>query len=280
MSEENAGAAPAEAGTENAGGTPAAAGEQPSSWVDTLPDDLKGYVANKGWDEPAKVAQSYRELEKFAGSKANYMEMPDPNDPEAVSNVLRKLGAPEGPDGYNIELPEGVTPDENMMGAFKTLAAETHMTPAQAQKAVEWFEGYKQNVAESMQAESAEQSEKAIAALQKEWGADFDKNVAAGQKLVRATDISTEDIQKLEDHMGTSAVMNIMAKLGSKLGTTDLIGDDANSAYGMTPEMARSEISTLGASKDFRLQLRDPSNPGHRSATQKMQRLQEIAAGK
>lgn len=247
-------------------------------WTDGLNDDLKGFVANKGWKDPGAVVQSYQELAKFAGAKQNYVEIPEAGDVEGVTGILRKLGAPESAEGYSFDIGEDVQVDENLLGSFKEMAAGASFTPEQAKVAVDWYNGQMADAKAAFEQNQIEQSEAAIAALKQEWGKDFDANVAAGQTLVKRLGLDAAEIEAFEKATSTAAVMNIMAKLGSGLGEKGLVGDETTSGL-MTPHQANAKIAELGANKEFRTQLYNPSNPRHKSAVAEMDRLQRIAAG-
>lgn len=264
------------------GGAPAPAqAPAPTDWTASLPDELKGYAANKGWEDPAKAVQSYRDLEKFSGSKANFAEIPDPTDADAVKAVMQRMGTPTDVDGYVINLPEGIASDAPMMTSFKTAALDMNLTTAQAQGMTEWFEGFKGDATADMAATSEATVNQAIADLKTEWGNEFDSNIASGQNLTRAIGLSVEELDALEGHMGTPALMGLMAKLGSKLGDNTLIGidGDGGGGYKKTPEQARAKIGELGGDPAFRKRMYDPTAPGHKAALSEMEQLQLIASG-
>ena len=285
MSDENTGgvddAAP-QSGEQNlgGGGSPSEATNQPVDWTEGLPDDLKGYVGNKAWKDPTALVQSYRDLEKLAGAKSNFIEKPDPSDADAVSATLQKLGAPTDVAGYKIDLPDGVTADENMLGGFKEQALKLGILPHQAQGMVEWFEGHKATASEVSAAALQEQAEKEINDLKRELGRDYDTTIAAGQTAVRKLGIDPDILDGLEAHMGAAAVIKLNAKLGQALGEKGLItADDEAQSGAMTREQAKAEIARLGSDDAYRQRLFNPTNMGHASAKQEMERLQRTAAG-
>lgn len=96
-------------------GLPAAAGApapaQAAPWYGSdATDDVKSFVAGKGWDSPMKAITSYRELEAFRGVPAErLLKLPEKADAPEWADIRAKVGwkAPEKPEDYEIATPAG-----------------------------------------------------------------------------------------------------------------------------------------------------------------------------
>ena len=130
------------------------------------------------------VAKSYLELEKRLGAS---VVIPGKDATQSEKDEFAKrLGRPEAPDGYELDqvyLPDGVTRQENSEEAFKRMAYELGLTKDQGKKLYKYattqaFEG----VAALRKAQDQKRME-AAASLKKEWGAEYDGNLAKVQKI-------------------------------------------------------------------------------------------------
>src|SRR5437868_12698655 len=72
-------------------------------WLgDAAPEDVRGYVGNKGWRNPNDVIDGYRNLEKLVGS--HRLALPkDENDAEGWNKTYDALGRPKTPAEYKID---------------------------------------------------------------------------------------------------------------------------------------------------------------------------------
>ena len=130
------------------------------------------------------VAKSYLELEKRLGAS---VVIPGKDASQSEKDEFAKrLGRPESPDGYELEpiyLPDGVSKKGDSEEAFKKMAYELGLTKDQGRKlykyaATQAFDG----VASLRKAQDQKRME-AAASLKKEWGAEYDANLAKVQKI-------------------------------------------------------------------------------------------------
>ena len=78
-----------------------------TSWMDSLPDDLKGNEDLKAFKDPGEVAKA------LLDAKAKAIEVPD------------------APDAYQVEVPEGFPLDQNFMASAKDWAHKAGLSKAQ-----------------------------------------------------------------------------------------------------------------------------------------------------
>ena len=144
------------------------------------------------------------------------------------------------------------------------------MTPAQARSLHDDY------VAQSRQAHIAlaEKSNKEGAdldqALRTKWGADYDKNINIAQAAVKQFGFSAVDLDKLEKITGSSALLEMFATIGEKMGTASLVTGTVTSN---SPQGALSEIEKLKGDKDFSAAYLNREHPGHAEALRRMAAL-------
>lgn len=225
----------------------------PTDWTTGLSDELRGYVQNKGFKDPASALDSYRNLEKLMGApKERLLKLPEGDDPAAWKEVYERLGRPADPKEYQVAPPKGVDDPEYVNWAretFHELGLPKKQAEALAQKLAERAESQMSAKAEAYQTNVA-QSE---AQLKKEWGAAFEQNLNIAKNAARAFGMSPELIDKLEASMGFEGVMKFMHQVGSKVGEGSYVaGENRQSGFGvMTPEAAQQRIRDLRSDASF-----------------------------
>jgi hypothetical protein len=73
-----------------------------AGWVEKVADaELREFIRNKGWNDPADMAVGYRHLEKLIGGE----KVPVPkgeSDTEGWERVYKALGRPATPEDYKL----------------------------------------------------------------------------------------------------------------------------------------------------------------------------------
>lgn len=197
-----------------------AAPAAPTSWVDALPVEMKGFALNKGWDKEEKAVRSYIELEKIIGADKAGRTVVLPGEkatPEEIAAFHTKIGVPTDAAGYKIELPEDF-PDPEFGKVAGPLMLK-HGVPKAAGDAlmadfVAQVQAGKKAQAEAEQAEFVKQE----GALKTEWGPDFDKNVEIARRGMRKLGFTDEVIDQLETKAGFAGVIKAMHAAGVAVG--------------------------------------------------------------
>lgn len=224
------------------------------SWLEGADEITVGYVANKGWNEPKQAIESYRNLEKLMGAdkagNAVVLPKPDAAKPE-LDAFYNRLGRPAEPAGYGLEKIAGADPEFS-----KTAGAWFHelgLTQKQGEAlATKWSEHVG-----SMTTAGAEAKTNAFAAddaaLKSSWGQAFAQNVAAAQAGARGLGLDNDTIDKLQGALGHKGTMELLHKIGSKVGESDFITGDGLEKFGnaLTPGQAKAKIQERMSDKSF-----------------------------
>lgn len=245
-------AAPAAPATTAAPEAPAAATTAPAApaantnWYDGFNDDIKGYVQNKGWKDPAATVESYRNLEKLVGVPPEQIIKLPKGDapPEAWNDVWSKLGRPADPKEYGLAPPEGGDPAfaEFMSKAFHDANVPKGMAEKLAGAYAEFEQQFTTQQQEAVQARLAEEA----AALKTKWGAAHEQNIGIARQAARGLGIDGETIDALEQGMGYAKVMELFHTLGTKMGEGTFVGGERGGGSGvLTPEAAQAKIAAL-----------------------------------
>lgn len=250
MTDENPGSA--DAGNPAAAAAAAAAGQpnQTPAWTDSLPEDLKGFALNKGWDSGEKALVGYRELEKFVGADKAGRAVVLPGEsatPEEQAEFHRRIGVPAAADGYKIEVPADF-PDQTFAATAQGLLHKHHIPKANG-------EAFMADVLATIQAGQGTESAAELqrfqaeeAALKDGWGADFGKNIDIAKRGAKKLGFSDEIIDQLEAKAGFAGVIKALHAAGVMLGEgrfVDSGGAGGDVAGAETLEQLQARRSSL-----------------------------------
>lgn len=262
------------------GGSSTPANPAPN-WLEGLGDETKGYIERKGFKSPADVVAAYQNSEKLiskiGGDWESVVKVPGKDaTPEERQEFHKRLGVPESPDEYGLQVPEGSS------GEFAKWAADhfhkANLTPDQANTLANSWNEYvaSQNESAKQAAEQAVSTQ--VRELKQEWGSTYDKNIATAQDAVKRLGVAPEQIDALQKVMGFDGVMKFFQNIGTKTGEHTFVeGGKENDAGGfgsMTPQQGQAELARLKSDKEFMQKYTE----GDVAARKKMDYLHQIAA--
>lgn len=261
----------------NAQAATAASTPQPASdWTAGLNDEMKGYVQNKGFKDPASVLDSYRNYEKLMGvPKERIAKIPEKDDDAAGwDEVYNKLGRPLKPEEYKIESFGGEKNDEVTGWAKKTFH-ELGLTRKQAEAFAAKLDGYTSETMKSQTLQEQAAVEKAQSDLKREWGSNYDQNLKVAKFAATKFGLKPEVVEAIEKVAGFPETMKFFQSLGATVGEHSFVGGDSAGAPGrMTPEGARSRIQELIQDSDFARRY----TSGDSKAVEEMNNLHVLAS--
>ncbi len=214
-------------------------------YQDKLPDSLKEHGKHfQKYADPLQALQHTLNLQQLLGQKADAVVIPGPDAPkEAWAPVLKRLGVPDTPDGYNLKapdkLPEGVKVDEAELKEFATFAHGLGLTPQQVAKLQEYDLGRaaKSVAGSAEQAQAFESQEflKQKELLTKEWGngPEAVKKQALAERAALTFGFTSEEVQNDPLFRNARFVMTL-ARAGAAMSEDTLVkGSDLNSVGGL-----------------------------------------------
>jgi hypothetical protein len=242
----------------------------PPDWKTLLSDELKTEKSLEQFKDVPSLAKSYVETKRKVGDA---LHIPDGEDNEAWQEVFTKLGRPEKAEDYQLpqpDLPEGVPWDEDRAKRFGEVAHSLGLSQKQLEGIVQWDAQETRNFFVTGKAEL----EAVVEGLKKDWGANFDRNIALAQRTVRA--VGGDEVVALLDSTGLNnhpALAKMFSRIGKTLAEAGVI--DGEVVGTVAPEDAKSRIAAILTDK------KDPywqaSDPQHRERTEEVRKLYEIA---
>jgi hypothetical protein len=274
------------------GGAPAAPPPPPqqaapapaASWLDGITDpEARALVEQKKYGSSNDVAVAYRNMIKLHGKAPDVLALPEKDDDvEGWNNVHTRLGRPSEPTGYEYKPAEGIAPNEEYASAIREAAHKAGISQKQFAALASANDGFVKSFMEKQAAEASAQDQTELVEIQKAFGGEreYSAAMAAGQRAVKALGVDNAVLDKLDGAMGNLAVQKLFATIGQKIAKeADFIEGVDQQGFGMSPQMARSELTRLGADKDFQRALLSPMDISHKANLAKWQDLQRKAFG-
>jgi len=255
----------------------AGAGATATSWTEGFSEELKGYVQNKGFKDPAAVLDSYRNYEKLMGvPKERLVKLPEKEDDAAAwGEIYNRLGRPEKADDYKVEAFGGEKDGEVIKwakGAFHEMGLTRKQAEGFSQKLNEY-------VAKTMEAEKVQveaQVKKAEEDLKREWGAAYNQNLNVAKMTAKKFGLTEEAADAIESVAGFGGVMKFLHGIGSATGEHGFAGGESGSSGILTPNAARAKIEELKNDPEFSARYL----AGESKAVNEMTNLHLMMAGK
>lgn len=153
-------------------------------------DEYKDVVAQKGWDEPNKALKSYVELERSLGTR---VKLPSPeSSADEIRAFYQKTGCPENPDGYEIQVPENIPVDDEMLSALRQSAYESGVSK-------QAFEGIVKTYFDKMSSAMDIGRQQGEEQLRQELGTKYDAEVSIARRFCETR---SEEFRKFLDDSG------------------------------------------------------------------------------
>jgi hypothetical protein len=200
--------------------------------------------------------KSYANLEKSLGS-SNKVTIPSENaSKEEVALFRSKLGVPEKATDYKIEKPAGL-PDElwgaERVTAYQNKAHELGLSAKQASELAKWqADQLGDDYATNSKALEARR-DSAVAELKKDWGNNYDANLALAERGAAAAGISADVLKTNPELSNNPHFIKAMQAVALKLGEDRHAAAIRSTAGGLainSPEAAQAEISKIRGDKN------------------------------
>lgn len=220
-----------------------------TTWFSGAEEETIGYIQNKGWtDDPMKAVEAYKNLEKFHGvSEDKLIKLP--KDGEPLDPVYDRLGRPESPDKYEINLPDGTQIDESYVNGAKELAYKIGLNNEQMQALAEYQATFEAQAMQEMQKQTAAQQEADLKALEKEWGKAFEERAELGRRFIKNNLPDDADkgalLDAIEAAIGTANTLRLFGNAGQKFAQDSVPQSEGDRPFGYTPQQALADKQAL-----------------------------------
>ena len=252
--------------------------EQPkvaTSWKEAISEEFRQDPNIEKFTEIDALAKSYINATKMIGQ--DKVAVPNKNSTEDQWNeVYDKLGRPESPDKYALDVKSDVVPLDN--GAVKQFAENAHklgLSNKQAQGVLEFYKNSMEVTAQQSKVDTETAQVQAEQELRQEWGREFENNVKKAGALAKAN--INSDILDLELKSGIRVgdhpeLIKGFAKIASMMSEDKIVSPESDSASKSAD--IESEISTITNNTDG--PYWNKQHPDHDKVVQQVYTLREM----
>ena len=250
-----------------------------TSWQSRyLSEDLRENDTLNKFEDVGSLGKSYLELQKMVGSR---IKVPtDESSEDEVNDFYSKVGRPDSPDKYAINLPDGVDYDKELIGKFYEVAYENGLSNKQAQSAIEFYNHINADMSINQESQMQQSRVDSEASLKKEWGiGDYNKNLALSKKAFKR--FADDDLKEFVDKTGMSnnvAMIRFLYKIGNAFSDPDMGGLGKDSAN-VDSDSAKLEINAImkDSKHKYNAALFDSTDSKHKEAVAYRDHLYDIA---
>lgn len=221
-------------------------------WRTAIPEEIRDHKSLSHINDIGALAKSYVHAQQMIG--ADKVVLPSKSATEDEwTEFYNKLGRPESPDGYQLEvdgLPEGTEPNQQMLDWFKQTAHQAGMTPQQAQHMLRAYNELTANEYGMTQQQAEMRVAEVETTLKREFGEAFDDKMALANGVL--AEFGNPDIAEVQLSDGTflgdnPEVIRMLANLGTyireRVGEDSLLG--VQTSGGLTPDDAMQKVREL-----------------------------------
>jgi len=269
--------APASEGSGETGG---------ADWKTGLSEELQRDPSIAHIPDVQTMAQSYVNAQRMVG--ADKIAIPGTHGTDEEWNqVYSKLGRPEAPEGYELEMnnvPDGMDANPELVGWFQQTAHKVGLTPQQAQTLADEYNemaGVADQSPDDVAMEAEAREQEGIRELQKEYGKAFDNKLGIAKAVLQEhggdglLELKLEDGRPLGSHPDlVRTFANIGDMMRAKLGEDSIKAPKSDGA--ITPDDAQRELVKIEAPGG---PYWDRNHPGHAAAVTDALRLREFVYG-
>jgi hypothetical protein len=202
-------------------------------WTDHLPDDAVPYKETLAkYKTVPDMAKALANANALIGKKLGVPN--EKSTPDEVSAFRKALGVPENFEEYDFtptEVPEGFVWDKEAMKPFAEVAHKHNIPPSALKELAGLFTQYESSKLDVVQGMFDKQREAAVATLQKEWNADFTKNISVAKQAARLAGVDSTSYGFADPEVvrGFVRLAQMMSedKVGRNLATPDMMGGKA-----------------------------------------------------
>ncbi|QLF88253.1 capsid assembly protein [Pelagibacter phage Greip EXVC021P] len=255
--------------------------EQPTvskSWKETISEEFRNDPNISKFTEIDALAKSYINATRMIGQ--DKVAVPNENSTDDQWNeVYGKLGRPESPDKYKLEVNSDLVPlDESAVKSFAENAHQLGLNNKQAQGILEYYKNSMEGSVQQARIDTETAQANSEAELRKEWGRSFDENIKKAGAVAKANmdetvlNMELKDGTRLGDH---PAVIKGFANIANILSEDKLVGTESeNVDQGADYE---AEISKLVNDRDG--PYWNKSHPDHDKIVQQVFTLRTMMNG-
>ena len=245
-------------------------GSDNQDWKSSLPEELKNDATLQNFKNVEDLAKTVVHQQKRLGSTISI-----PKTDEEMNEVYTKLGRPEDPSKYTVNIPQDYEPyfEKENLDQFKNVAHQIGLNDKQVGALLEYQMNTIKHEMDNEPAEISRQKADTETALKQEWGYDYEKKVQAADRALSV--YGDDELRELITNSSAGnnpAVIRFFARLGEEV-TEDMAKNTQNNRLSVSPIDAKDEIAKIMSDANH------PYHKGDETAVEKVRQLHEKAYG-
>ena len=246
-----------------------------SSWKDSISEAYRNDPNIEKFTEIDALAKSYINATRMIGQ--DKIAVPNKNSTEEVwEEAYTKLGRPETPDQYNLNIKSDVVQMDD--SAIKSFAEQSHklgLNNKQAEGILEFYKNNMEGIAQQSKIDTETAQAQAEQELRQEWGRDFDAKVKQAGAIAKANinpevlDMTLSNGTRLGDH---PEIIKGFAKIASMMSEDKMVTTESESVNSVSD--IETEISSI--TNDINGPYWNKSHPDHDKVVQQVYTLREM----
>lgn len=247
-------------------------GENGKSWLESLPDEIKGDPSLKMFKEPSDLAKSWVNAQKMIGAEKVII----PNDKstdEEWSAFHQKLGRPESADKYEIKGADGKPIDSEITKTFKDTAFKLGLSPKQVEGLAQWNMGALSHAQELQKTAELNQVKESIKAYVEKVGGDDKYKARVDEARVAVRALASPELSKFLQDSGMGSrpeMIEFFAELKGMMSEDKIRDGTGVPLTGEDPAILQREIDEI---QDAKSPLWDSNHPNHSTYVQRRAKL-------
>ena len=168
-------------------------GDKPPAAPQTWPDEWRELALGEGHTDkdlnqlkrlksPTDLTKAYLEAQKTIRKGLEPLTINDDSSEEDIAAYRKGVGIPDKIEDYKLEFSEKMQPsesDKETLDAFRQMAFEKNIPPAQAQAMLDWYETGQELQLQDIQEAALNFRTETSEALRQEWGGEYQSNINA-----------------------------------------------------------------------------------------------------
>ena len=232
----------------------------------SLPENLRNEPSLQTFTSVDNLAKSYvNAVKKIGGNPDHLVQLPQ--EGESWDNFYNKIGRPETPEGYDFG------EDDGKLDFYRNATHQLGLTQDQAANMLKLYATVEEQNAKASQQANADFAVDSQINLKREWGANYDSKIDMAQRAF--AQFSSKEFSQLMDETGLGnhpELLKAFSKIGESMGEDKLVVGSGRGGA-ISPQQAKEEIESLYRDKEFSKSYLDRTDPNHKAASTKMDKL-------
>nr|WP_253307817.1 hypothetical protein [Rickettsia endosymbiont of Ceutorhynchus assimilis] len=247
-------------------------GEAATSWLSSLPDNLRSSESLSKFKDIPALASSYLEAEKSLNSRVAIPKAEGSD--EDWHKFYARLGLPEDKKYTDNRTAE----DEPYVKQYEEMFYQSGLSKRQGEKLLAGLYNYSMDLQKKQQEELEGLRNSNVEWLKKHYNDGFDSKMQVMQAAL--SKFGTKELAGLiEESHYSPPLVDLLVKVGETLKSDSLV-TGSEKAVITGAESALKEIKRLESDEGFMIKLKDKSHTGHSEAVTQRRQLYDIAFNK